>query len=129
MIDFFLKENAREDDIPAIQISKLRETIGNQVDLVWKASELAFEEALKIENESARHLELYKAKKGVVHCLRFLMYGIQIANKGKIHNFLICDTHTAHKIVRDYSMISWDDYSGYFLPFYQDLFAAFRGGN
>ena len=99
-----------------IPVDTMKGTILGQTNMIWESSKRAFSQSLTIENEMERNEELYKAKKGIVHTLRFFLYGTQIATSGKIYDYSVCNEYTLHEWVADHTMQNWDQFEQVFHP-------------
>jgi predicted nucleotidyltransferase len=99
----------------------LQNTILFQTNFVWNACMKAFNDSMLIEDTDTRNEELYKAKKGIVHTLRFFMYGIQIATTGNISDYSVCDNHIRHEWIKDSQMTDWQLFASHFQPLYDKL--------
>lgn len=66
----------------------------------------------------------YIAKKSLFHCLRILMYGIQIATNGKVTNFK--EANEFYNEIMNIKTDNWDEIQDKYQPIYNSLKSKFK---
>jgi predicted nucleotidyltransferase len=124
--DPLLEWKQKDDDgYPCISLSDLRTRISSQCTNVWKMCRQWFTDALKLEDESKRDVDMYKAKKGLIAALRIFAFGAQIAQSGKITDWTCANEYMRHEWVTDPDMRDYEKFYAHFQPYKVKLHHAF----
>jgi len=71
--------------------------------------------------------DVHKSKKNIIHGLRYLHYGLQLAENGRITDFTAGNVHWL-EVMRNPSQ-NWDDYERAYRPIYQRMMQQIKHGH
>jgi predicted nucleotidyltransferase len=97
-----------------LDLAKLRRSFSAKASNSW----------VKAKKKIDVHGEHRKGRKSLFHALRILLFGIQIAEHGKIVDFGQANCHW-HQIQRQ-NFAEWQCYQGYWQPVYKNLKSRLR---
>nr|CAG4714224.1 unnamed protein product [Naegleria fowleri] len=106
-----------------INLSLLRSSLSQSASMCWKCCKSMYEHRLELDPPE---VEIFKAKKTVIHTLRVYHYGIQIAQNGTIIDWHVCDKYYDDILGTKDKYNTWREMSKVYGPIRNQLHEHFR---
>ncbi|KAG2377518.1 hypothetical protein C9374_009034 [Naegleria lovaniensis] len=106
-----------------INLSVLRSSLSQSASMCWKCCKSMYEHRLELDPPE---IEIFKAKKTVIHTLRVYHYGVQIAQNNGITDWHACDKYYDDLLGTKDKYQTWREMSKVYGPIRLQLHEQFR---